>query len=96
MKMKTKIAAVVAALAISTICLAAPASAAPKGSGCPKGFETRTIQQVLEFATPGFEEAIAAEDRNGDNLLCFKLLPPAVPLFDPTFFYQDNEFPIRP
>ncbi|MDR6413710.1 hypothetical protein [Pseudarthrobacter sulfonivorans] len=53
------------------------------------------MAEVLTYATPGFEEAIEAEDRNNDDRLCFKLLPPAVPLFDPTFFYQDNEFPVR-
>jgi hypothetical protein len=95
-KMKTKNAiAACVVVAASSISLAAPAGAAPTGTGCPKGFQTLSVEEVLEYATPGFEAAIDAEDRNNDNLLCFKLLPPAVPLFDPTFFYQDNEFPVR-
>lgn len=95
-KMKTRNAiAACAVVAACSISLAAPASAAPKGAGCPKGFQTLSVEEVLTYATPGFEAAIEAEDRNNDDLLCFKLLPPAVPLFDPTFFYQDNEFPVR-
>lgn len=96
-EMKLKIAGAAATIAAAaTIGLAAPANAAPPPrTGCPSGFETRTVDYVLTFATPGFEDAIRAEDRNEDNLLCFKLLPPQVPLFDPTFFFQDNEFPVR-
>ncbi len=30
---------------------------------------------------------------NDDGLLCFKLLPDAIPLFDPTFLFDDNKFP---
>lgn len=94
--MKTKLAGVVCAVtAASMIGLAAPASAAPTGTGCPEGFELKTVKEIIRvYATPGFEKAIKAEDRNKDGLLCFKLLPPSVPLFDPTFFYQDNEFPV--
>jgi hypothetical protein len=95
--MKTRnVIAVCAVLAVSSIGLAAPASAAPERTGCPKGFQTLAVDVIIdEYATTGFEAAIEAEDRNNDNYLCFKLLPPSVPLFDPTFFYQDNEFPIR-
>lgn len=95
--MKLKIASAAAAVAVvATMGLAAPANADPQsGTGCPSGFEIKTVKEVLKFATSGFEKAIRAEDRNKDNLLCFKLLPPEVPLFDPTFFYQDNDFPVE-
>ncbi|CAN7315321.1 hypothetical protein LJR078_001756 [Arthrobacter sp. LjRoot78] len=95
MKLKIATAAVTIAAA-ATIGLAAPANAVrpANGTGCPTGFQTKTVEYVLEFATVGFDDAIRAEDRNGDDLLCFKLLPPQVPLFDPTFFYQDNDFPV--
>ena len=49
-----------------------------------------TVDEVLEIATPGFEDAIEAEDANGDDLLCVKLLPEPIPLFEPTFLYYDN------
>jgi hypothetical protein len=51
-----------------------------------------TLDQVLEIATPGFEQAVQDEDANQDGNLCVKLLPDAVPLFDPTFIYYDNKF----
>lgn len=94
-KVKTRNAvAICAVVAASSIGLAAPASAAPSGTGCPQGFDTLTVKKIIkEYAAPGFDSAIRAEDRNKDGLLCFKLLPPSVDFFDPTFFYQDNEFP---
>ena len=52
-------------------------------------------QIIKDYATAGFEKAIKAEDRNHDGLLCFKLLPPSVDFYDPTFFYQDNDFPVK-
>ncbi|MGF9648064.1 hypothetical protein AAIH32_08830 [Pseudarthrobacter oxydans] len=94
--MKTRNAvATCAVAAASSIGLAAPASAAPSGTGCPQGFDTLSVKEIIRvYATRGFESAIKGEDRNKDGLLCFKLLPPAVDFFDPTFFYQDNEFPV--
>ena len=95
--MKTrKAVAVWAVLAASTIGLAAPASADTTGTGCPEGFQKLTVKQIIkDYATAGFEKAIKAEDRNHDGLLCFKLLPPSVDFYDPTFFYQDNDFPVK-
>jgi hypothetical protein len=52
------------------------------------------MDYVLSQATPGFEGAIQAEDANKDDLLCFKVLPSAVPLFDSMFLYYDNAKPI--
>ena len=49
-----------------------------------------TVDEVLAIATPGFEEAIDAEDANDDDLLCVKLLPEPIPSFEPTFLYYDN------
>lgn len=86
--------AICAVVAASSFGVAAPASAEPTGTGCPEGFQTLTVKKIIkDYATSGFEKAIKAEDRNNDGLLCFKLLPPAVDFYDPTFFYQDNDFP---
>lgn len=69
------------------LALAAP----PDNRGCPSAFELMTVEAVLAIATPGFEDAIQAEDANGDELLCVKLLPEPIPLFEPTFLYYDND-----
>ena len=65
-------------------------AARPDNRGCPSAFEVMTVDEVLAIATPGFEEAIEAEDANDDDLLCVKLLPEPIPLFEPTFLYYDN------
>ena len=66
--------------------------ATPKDTGCPNGFQSQPLSYVLSQATPGFEGAINAADAkgNGDGTLCYKLLPDAIPLFQPTFLYEDN------
>jgi hypothetical protein len=93
MKITTR--AVGAMVALAAIPLTAlPAQAVPSGHGCQRGFDLVSVGYVLSQATPGFEDAIKAEDVNADNLLCFKLLPSAVPLFEPTFLYYDNTKPI--
>ncbi|TDL41137.1 hypothetical protein [Arthrobacter nitrophenolicus] len=94
--MRTKNAiAICAVLAASSIGLAAPASADPSGTGCPEGFDLLPVKKIIkEYAAPGFDKAIKSEDRNEDGLLCIKILPPAVDFYDPTFFYQDNDFPV--
>jgi hypothetical protein len=77
----------------ASVAVAGPAAAAtPPATGCPAGFELTPVEDVLAVATPGFEEAIVAADENGngDGLLCFKLLPEPIPLFEPTFLYEDN------
>jgi hypothetical protein len=80
--------AVTAAL---VVLLGSPATAAPPDRrGCPSAYELMTVEAVLEIATPGFEGAIEAEDKNDDDRLCVKLLPEAIPLFEPTFLYFDN------
>lgn len=38
-------------------------------------------------------QAIIAADKNRDELLCFKLLPEPISLFEPTFLFDDNRFP---
>jgi hypothetical protein len=69
------------------------AAAPPPKNGCPgSAYTLMTVDQVLEIATPGFEQAVRDEDANQDGNLCVKLLPDAVPLFDPTFIYYDNKF----
>jgi hypothetical protein len=65
-------------------------AAGPDKRGCPSSYELMTVVEVLEIATPGFEDAIEAEDTNDDDMLCVKLLPEAIPLFEPTFLYFDN------
>jgi hypothetical protein len=59
-------------------------------AGCPSAYELMTVEDVLQIATPGFEDAIRAEDANSDGLLCVHLLPEPIPLFEPTFLYYDN------
>jgi hypothetical protein len=77
----------------ASVAVAGPAAAAPPPkTGCPSGFELTPVADVLAVATPGFEEAIMAADENGDTFLCFKLLPEPIPLFEPTFLYEDNIF----
>jgi hypothetical protein len=74
---------------------AGSASAVAKGNGCPKGYQLVPVSYVLSQSTPGFEKAIVAKDANGDSNLCYKLLPSAIPLFEPTFEYQDNTVPVH-
>jgi hypothetical protein len=96
MKVTRRAAAVVATVALAAIPLTAlPAQAIPSGSGCQRGFDLVSVDYVLDRATPGFEEFIVAEDDNNDDLLCYKLLPAAIPLFEPTFLYYDNTKPIQ-
>jgi hypothetical protein len=93
MKVITRAAGALVALAAIPL-TALPAQAIPSGHGCQRGFDLVSVDYVLSQATPGFEDAIIAEDFNGDRRLCFKLLPSAVPLFEPTFLYYDNTKPI--
>jgi hypothetical protein len=94
MKVTTRVAGAIVALAAIPL-TALPAQAVPSGHGCQRGFELKTLDYVLSQATPGFEDAIRAYDVNGDELLCYKLLPSAIPLFEPTFLYDDNNQPIH-
>jgi hypothetical protein len=81
--------------------VAAPAAADPggvpaaPGAQCPKAYDLVPLERVLEIAAPGFEDAIRAEDRNGDSQLCVMLLPEPIPLFEPTFLFYDNRVPTR-
>jgi len=84
--------AIVALAAIPLTAL--PAQAAQPVAGCQQGFDLVSLRYVLSQATPGFEDAIRAYDVNGDRFLCYKLLPSAIPLFEPTFLYDDNNQPI--
>jgi hypothetical protein len=75
---------------------ALPAAAAPSaGGGCQAGFELVTVKFALRQATTGFEDSIRAMDQNRDRLLCYKLLPTAIPLFEPTFLFYDNDQPLH-
>jgi hypothetical protein len=65
-------------------------AAGPDNRGCPSAFEVMTVDEVLEIAAPGFDDAIRAQDANADGRLCVKLLPEPIPLFEPTFLYYDN------
>ena len=51
------------------------------------------LDAVLAIADPNFVDAIRAEDRNNDRQLCLRLLPGAIPLFEPTFLFYDNRVP---
>lgn len=46
----------------------------PSLTGCPGGFDNRSVPDVV-LADPSREVEILAEDQNADNRLCFKLLP---------------------
>ena len=74
--------------------LATPAGAATAAGGCQQGFDLVSLRYVLSQATAGSEDDIRAMDANRDKLLCYKLLPTAIPLFEPTFLYYDNDQPL--
>jgi hypothetical protein len=81
-------------VALTSVATAGTAAAAPpEKTGCPGGFELRSVDAVLEDAAPGFEDAIRAADANDDDQLCYKRLPEPIPLFEPTFLFDDNKFP---
>ena len=81
--------------AVAALGVLAPAAGAAKKpvGGCQAAYELTTVRDVLKIATPGFEDAIRAEDANQDNYLCVLLLPEPIPLFEPTFLYYDNDLP---
>jgi hypothetical protein len=97
--MAKRIVAAIAALVATGGVAAAPAAADPggvpaaPGAQCPGGFDLVPLDAVLAIADPDFVDAIRAEDRNGDNQLCLRLLPGAIPLFEPTFLFYDNRVP---
>jgi hypothetical protein len=80
----------VLSVAVVAVVGSAAAAASKDRRGCPSGYESMLVDDVLEIATPGFEDAIIAADANLDDVLCVKLLPGAIPLFEPTFLYFDN------
>jgi hypothetical protein len=69
------------------------AAAPPTKNSCPSGYELKSLRFVLSQATQGFEGAIRTADENRDRLLCYKPLPEPIPLFEPTFLYEDNAVP---
>jgi hypothetical protein len=97
--MAKRIVAAMAALAVTGGVVVAPAAADPggvpadPGAQCPRGFDLVPLDAVLAIAHPDFVDAIGAEDRNRDNQLCLRLLPGAIPLFEPTFLFYDNRVP---
>lgn len=94
MKLNRTIAVVIATGA--AVVVATPANATPKGAtGCPGGYQVKSVSFVLSQAAPGFEGAIVAADENGDQKLCYKLLPGPIPLYEPTFLFDDNNVPVR-
>jgi hypothetical protein len=65
----------------------------PRAEGS-NGFVGKDVQTVIDtIATPGFEDAIRASDKNGDSRLCIKIIPKTggPPQFDPAFVYIDNK-----
>ena len=80
----------VAAASVGFVPGSVGAAPPPERRGCPSAFELTPVATVLEIAAPGFEGAIRDADRNVDQLLCVKLLPEPIPLFEPTFLYYDN------
>ncbi|KHL01606.1 hypothetical protein [Sinomonas humi] len=95
--MRLKTAALAAACAgMAALGVAAPAKADPGAYGCPAGWQLRTVDYVVGFAAnTQFAQKIRAADQNGDGMLCYKLPPSAIPLFSPTFLYEDNTVPVR-
>ena len=86
------ISAIVLGLAIGSTGVA---SANPRAVGeCSPAFEAMDVQTVIDtIAAPGFEDALRAEDKNGDNRLCIKIIPNegGPPQFDPAFVFIDNK-----
>jgi hypothetical protein len=79
----------------ASVAVAGPAAAAPQPEGgCPGGYDLTPLNEVLKVADPDFRDAIRAADENQDKLLCFKLLPEPIPLFEPTFLFDDNTIPL--
>ena len=65
----------------------------PRAEGST-GFVGKDVQTVIDtVATPGFEDAIRASDKNGDSRLCIKIIPKTggPPQFDLAFVYIDNK-----
>jgi hypothetical protein len=99
--MRRSLAAVICTAGVAVASLAATGTAAgappdtPKDTGCPNGYQLKTKEFVLSQAKLGFEGAIEAADKNNDNMLCYKLLPGPIPLFEPTFLYEDNNITNR-
>jgi hypothetical protein len=90
-KMRVAISAIALGLAIGSTGVA---SAVPRPIGeCSPAFEGMTIEEVLDIAAPGFEDALRAEDRNADERLCIKIIPNegGPPQFDPAFVFIDNK-----
>ena len=87
------VSACAASAAVMALVSAGAAEAAPTGSSCPSGYQLVSLNFVLKQAAEGFRPAIRAADENGDKQLCYKLLPGPIPLFEPTFLYEDNVAP---
>ncbi|MCA1708011.1 MAG: hypothetical protein LC808_33950 [Actinobacteria bacterium] len=90
--MRRRLAAIIftAGVAVASLVAAGTAAGAPADTGCPSGFQLQPLRFVLSQATSGFEKAIRAADENNDKYLCYKPLPEPIPLFEPTFLYEDN------
>jgi hypothetical protein len=88
--MRRMLPVVTIAVASGTLVGGPVGAAPPDKRACPSAYELMTVENVLQIATPGFEDAIRAEDANSDGLLCVHLLPEPIPLFEPTFLYYDN------
>lgn len=90
-KMRVAISAIALGLVMGSTGVA---SANPRAVGeCSPAFVGMTIEQVLEIAAPGFEQALRDEDRNDDNRLCIKIIPNegGPPQFNPAFVFIDNK-----
>ena len=80
-----------AGVAFASLATTGTAMGAPNDTGCPSGYDAEPLSFVLKNAAQGFNTTIREADANGDHVLCYKLLPDAIPLFDPTFLYEDNK-----
>ena len=76
-----------AALTVATLVAGSPAAAHHGGEGCPSPFEALDLQEQLalaeELGVPESHVYAGLEhfDKNGDTVLCFRMLPPGFPTF---------------
>jgi hypothetical protein len=94
MRLRNAVAAAACA-GLAAVGIGAPAHASTPVYGCPDGWTLEPVNYVVKQASDKQNAlAIKAMDQNGDGYLCYKLLPDAIPLYQPTFLYEDNTVPL--
>jgi hypothetical protein len=71
--------------------LGASASTAAAQDGCQPGYELMTVSEVVRtIASPGSASAVAAEDLNGDGLVCITTSGSGTGQGGPAYRITDN------